>query len=219
VHLNTTTGVLSGTPTEEGVFHITVDAGNGVGAEAVQPFTLTVDAPPVITSPDSTTFSYGAHGTFTVTASGTPAPTIERWGSLPAGVTYTDGVLSGTPTQTGTFEITFTAENGIGEASVQHFTLTVLGLHVTTKTLPEVTLGQPYSDQLEAVGGVTPYKWKVTAGKLPKGLHLGRGGLLSGTVSAKSDPHGGSFPITVTATDHTKKVHQTATATYTLLVS
>jgi hypothetical protein len=219
VHFNTTTGVLSGTPTQEGIYHITFDAANGIGTEAVQAFTLTVDASPVITSPDSATFSYGAHGTFTVTASGTPAPTIERWGNLPAGVTYADGVLSGTPTQTGTFQITFTAENGIGQASVQHFVLTVLGLHVTTKSLPEVTLGQRYSDQLEAVGGATPYKWKVTSGKLPKGLRLGRGGLLAGTVSAKTDPHGGSFPITVTVTDHTKKVHQTATATFTLLVS
>ncbi len=219
MHFNTTTGLLSGTATEEGVFHITLDAANGVGSEAVQPFTLTVDAPPVITSPNSATFSYEAAGTFTVTASGTPAPTIERWGNLPAGVTYSDGVLSGTPTQIGTFEITFTAENGIGESSVQHFTLTVLGLHVTTRSLPEATLGQPYSDQLEAVGGVTPYKWKVTAGKLPKGLRLGRSGLLSGTVTANSDPHGGSFAITVTVTDATKKVHQTATATFTVLVS
>jgi hypothetical protein len=95
----------------------------------------------------------------------------------------------------------------------------VLGLHVTTRSLPEATLGQPYSDQLEAVGGVTPYKWKVTAGKLPKGLRLGRSGLLSGTVTANSDPHGGSFAITVTVTDATKKVHQTATATFTVLVS
>jgi hypothetical protein len=219
VHFDASTGVLSGTPTEEGVYHITFGASNGVGTEAVQQFTLTIDAPPVITSTASTTFSYGVHGVFTVTASGTPAPTIERWGNLPAGVTYADGVLSGTPTQTGTFQITFTAENGIGQASVQHFVLTVLGLHVTTKSLPEVTLGQPYSDQLEAVGGTTPYKWKVTAGKLPKGVRLGRSGLLSGTVSAKTDPHGGSFPITVTVTDHTKKVHQTATAAFTLLVS
>ncbi len=219
VRLNATTGVLSGTPAQEGVFHITITASNGVGTEAAQSFTLTVDAPPVITSPNSATFSYGVHGTFAVTASGTPAPTIERWGNLPTGVTYTDGVLSGTPTQTGTFEITFTAENGVGEASLQHFTLTVLGLHVTTKALREATPGEPYSVQPEAVGGVTPYKWKITTGKLPKGLHLGAGGLLSGTVSAKADPHGGSFPITVTVTDHTKKVHQTATATYTLLVS
>jgi Big-like domain-containing protein/putative Ig domain-containing protein len=219
VHFNTSSGVLSGTPTEEGVFHVTIDASNGVAPEATQSFTLTVDAPPLITSPNNATFSYGTHGTFTVTASGTPAPSIERWGNLPTGVSYEGGVLSGTPTQTGTFQITFTAENGVGEASVQHFTLTVLGLHVTTRSLPEATLGQPYSEQLEAIGGVAPYKWKVTAGKLPKGLKLGHGGLLSGTVKAKTDPHGGSFPITVTVTDATKKVHQTATATFTLVVS
>lgn len=128
-------------------------------------------------------------------------------------------MLSGTPTQIGTFKVTFTAENGVGIASVQRFTLTVLGLQVTTTSLPEVTLGSTYSEQLTAVGGVTPYKWKVSAGSLPKGLRLNTKGLLSGTVKAKTYPHGGSFPVTVTVTDSTKKVHQTATARFTLLVS
>jgi hypothetical protein len=219
VKFNSATAVLSGTPTQEGEYRIRFEAGNGVGANAVQSFTLTVDAPPKITSPDEATFTYGAPGSFTVNASGTPAPFIEEWGNLPEGVTYKEGVLSGTPTQIGTFKITFTAENGIGADSVQRFTLTVLGLHVTTTSLPEVTLGAHYSDQLVAVGGIAPYTWKVTAGSLPKGLKLGKAGLLSGEVETRTDPDGGSFPITVTVTDRTKKVHQTATASFTVLVS
>ncbi len=212
------TGVLSGTPTQEGVYRISFTATNGVGFSS-QSFTLAVDAPAVITSASSTSFSYGVAGSFTVTASGTPTPTIEEWGNLPPGVSYSDGVLSGSPTEIGTFELTFTASNGVGANSVQHFTLTVLGLHVTTGSLPEATLGVHYSQQLQAVGGVTPYKWRVTSGHLPKGLKLNSAGLLSGTVSAKRYPDGGSFPITVSVTDHTKKTHQLATATFTLVVS
>ncbi|MGO9321961.1 MAG: putative Ig domain-containing protein [Solirubrobacteraceae bacterium] len=218
VKFNAATDVLSGTPAQEGVYPITFSATNGVGF-STQSFTLTVDAPPAITSADDATFSYGAPGTFTVTASGTPAPVIEKWGNLPTGVSYSDGVLSGTPTQIGTFEITFTASNGIGADSIQQFTLTVLGLHVTTASLPGVTLGAHFAQQLEAVGGVTAYRWKVTAGHLPRGLRLSSTGLLSGTVAAKGYPHGGSFPITVTVTDRTRPVHQTAIATFTLLVS
>jgi hypothetical protein len=212
-------GTLSGTPTQEGVYHLTFEATNGVGSNAVQPFTLTVDAPPSITSASSATFTYGVPGSFTVKASGTPSPSIEEWGNLPEGVSYSDGVLSGTPTQIGTFKLTLTAENGIGADSVQRFTLTVLGLHVTTSSLPEASPGAAYSQQLQATGGVPPYRWKVTAGSLPKGLKLSTTGLLTGTVSMRAYPHGGSFPITVTVTDHTKRVHQTAKAALTLLVS
>jgi Bacterial Ig-like domain (group 3)/Putative Ig domain len=219
VKFDPATDVLSGAPTQEGVYHIDFHAANGVGSDAIQSFKLTVDAAPAITSADDATFSYGAPGVFMVSASGTPEPEIEEWGDLPAGVNYSGGVLYGTPTQIGTFRITFTARNGIGAASVQQFTLTVLGLHVTTTSLSGVTLGAAYADQLEAIGGVTPYDWKVTAGKLPHGLKLSRTGLLSGTVKPKADPYGGSYPITVTVTDHTKRVHQTAMARFTLVVS
>ncbi|HTR72601.1 MAG TPA: Ig-like domain-containing protein, partial [Solirubrobacteraceae bacterium] len=219
VGFDTATGKLSGTPIQEGVFQVTFEAANGVGSNAVQHFTLTVDAPPAIDSPAEATFDDHVHGEFTVTATGTPAPTIAKWGYLPEGVSFTNGVLSGTPTQTGTFEITFTAENGIGPDSVQMFTLKVLGLHVTTSSLPEVTPGVHYSEQLQATGGIAPYKWKRVTGQLPKGLKLSKTGLLSGTVSARKYPHGGTFPITVKATDSTKKTHQTATASLTVTVS
>ena len=210
-------GTLSGIPTQEGVYHIIFEATNGVGANAVQQFTLTVDAPPAIASASDATFTYGVPGSFTVKASGTPSPFIEEWGNLPEGVSYSDGVLSGTPTQIGTFKLTFTAENGIGADSVQRFTLTVLGLHVTTSSLPEAAPRVAYSQQLQAVGGIAPYKWRVTAGSLPAGLRLSSTGVLEGKV--KPSVGAGSFPITVKVTDHTPRVHQTASATFTLLVS
>ena len=212
-------GTLSGVPTQEGVFHIEFIAANGVAPNAVQQFTLTVQAPPKITSPAETTFNDHVNGQFEVTATGTPAPGIAEWGNLPAGVIFSGGVLSGTPTQIGTFQITFTAENGVGTDSVQRFTLKVLGLHITTASLPEATPGKAYSEQLEAIGGVAPYKWKLVSGKLPKGLKLGSSGLLSGTVSAKKYSHRETFTITVKATDSTKKTRQTATTSLLLTVS
>ena len=67
-------------------------------------------------------------GTFTPTASGFPAPIFSLTaGSLPTGVNFTSGVLSGTPTpgQGGVFPLTFTATNSVGTAPTQAFTLTV----------------------------------------------------------------------------------------------
>ncbi len=105
--------MLSGTPTQEGALPDHLHRHQRCRANAVQSFTLTVDAPPAITSATNATFNDDVASTFTVTATGTPAPTIAKWGNLPEGVSYSDGVLSGTPTQTGTFEITFTATNGM----------------------------------------------------------------------------------------------------------
>lgn len=180
-----------------------------------------IEEAPTITSPARATFNDHESSLFAVTATGTPAPEITAWGYLPAGIEFVDGVLSGTPTQTGTFQITFTASNGVAPASTQRFTLTVLGLHVTTASpLPEATPGVPYSLQLQAAGGVEPYKWRKLSGKLPSGLKFNSAGLLSGTVNAKTAakkyPHGASYTIAVKVTDATKRIHQTATATLTL---
>src|ERR1035438_3753456 len=120
-----TAGILSGTPTVLGTFPITFTASNGVLPNAVQNFTLTVNQAPVITSASSTTFTEGVAGSFTVTATGSPTPSITESGALPGGVTFIAGILSGTPSASGTFPITFTASNGVSPNAVQNFTLTV----------------------------------------------------------------------------------------------
>jgi hypothetical protein len=211
-------GALSGTPTQEGSFSISFTARNEVGF-STQSFTLTVDAAPAITSADEATFTKGVQSSFPVTATGTPQPTIAEGGTLPDGVEFKNGALSGAPTQTGTFDVTFTASNGVGANSVQHFTLTVLGFHVTTKSLPGVKRDTFYSEQFEALGGVTPYKWKVTEGKLPGGLKLSDSGLLSGALKATADPADHPVTFTVTVRDNTKKHRQMASATFVLQVS
>jgi Bacterial Ig-like domain (group 3)/Putative Ig domain len=211
-------GVLSGTPTQEGVYSISFTARNEVGF-FTQGFTLTVNAAPTITSSSEATFTKGVEGSFTVTATGTPQPTITESGTLPAGVKISGGVISGTPTQTGSFEVTLTAHNGVGADSVQRFTLTVLGLHVTTTSLPAVKRGSFYSVQLDAAGGSTPYKWKVTTGKLPGGLKLSHSGLLAGALKRKADPDDHPITFSVTITGHGKAERQAATAMFTLHVS
>ncbi len=125
------TASISGTTTQEDTFAITITATNFILPDAQQSFTLEVTPPlsaPVITSPDTTTFTVGTSGSFTVIASGNPSPTFSYTGSLPDGVSLTSaGLLSGTPAEGtgGIYVITITASNGVEPDDTQTFTLVV----------------------------------------------------------------------------------------------
>ncbi len=218
------TAGLSGTPASgsDGVYTLTIEADNGSSPGASQTFTLTVDAPPVFTSADSATFEQSGPGSFTVTTTGDPTPTLVEFGNLPSGITFRDngdgtGTLSGTTSALGTYEFFFGADNGVGPQVAQEFTLTVGGLRITTTSLPALTLGVPYSAQLTSTGGIAPIKWSKV-GALPSGLKLNKStGVISGTVLAKH-VQPGTYQIGVKVTDATKKVHQTQSVTLPLQI-
>ncbi len=105
---------------------------NGIGQAAItKPATLTVQAVPAFTSGNSAVFTAGQFGTFTVTATDFPTPTLTPSGALPSGVTFKDNgdgtaTLAGTPTAgtQGTYHFTITASNAAGN-DPQSFTLTI----------------------------------------------------------------------------------------------
>ncbi len=126
------TATLGGTPGPGtgGAYNITLTASNSAG-NAMQGFTLTVLQTPAITSANNAAFQVGVFGSFTVTTTGYPTPSISESGGLPGNVNFHDngngtGTLSGTPTNGGTFNVSFTATNTAG-SSGQNFTLTVSG--------------------------------------------------------------------------------------------
>ena len=96
VSFNSATGVLTGTPGPGtgGTFDLTIMASNGVGTAATQNFVLSVDQAPAISSSSGTVFTVETAGTFTVTASGFPAPTFTESGTLPSGVFFNDATAS-----------------------------------------------------------------------------------------------------------------------------
>ncbi len=201
------TGVLSGTPATgtEGTYPITFTASNGVGSDAMQSFTLTVNPtpqPPAITSASSTTFAVGNNGSFTVTATGIPTPTLSESGALPSGVTFTPatGVLGGTPAvgTGGVYPITFTASNGVGSPAMQSFTLTVNeGPAITSANNTSFSVGSNGSFTVTATGNPTPTLSE--SGALPNGVTFTPAtGVLSGTPAAGT---GGTYPITFTASN------------------
>jgi hypothetical protein len=126
-------------------------------------------SPPAITSPNNTTFSVGVPGSFTVTATGAPAPTLSESGALPSGVSFTagSGLLAGTPAAgtAGSYPLQFTASNGVVPDAVQAFTLNVSAAPATTliftdSTCSNFTMSGPLSAQvmncIPGGGGPTP---------------------------------------------------------------
>ena len=121
-------GTLAGTPAvgSGGVYGLTLQASNGIGGAVTQGFTLAVNEGPTITSGNAATFTAGSVGSFGVTARGYPVPTLSESGTLPNGVSFVAGTLSGTPAAStgGVYTVTFIAANSVATAK-QSFTLTV----------------------------------------------------------------------------------------------
>jgi hypothetical protein len=172
--VNPTTGATLWTSTSVGSTHWESPmVANGVvyvtgGSNHLTAFALPTAAP-VFTSATSTTFQVGVAGSFTVAATGSPAPTLSESGSLPGGVTFTasSGHLAGTPAAAtaGTYALQFTASNGVLPSATQSFTLTVnpsssgATLTLIDPTCPSVTLSGSGPNQILTCvtgGGATP---------------------------------------------------------------
>jgi hypothetical protein len=134
------TATIDGTASagSQGSYPINITASNGTLPDAAQAFTITVqDAPPIleapaITSAASTSFTVGTAGTFTITTTGSPTPTLTWDGAQPAWLLFvdnTDGTatLSGTPDSGSdlSYSYTITARNGVFPPATQDFTLRI----------------------------------------------------------------------------------------------
>ena len=217
------TATISGTPTGTGgVYTLQLTASNGIGTSATEVLTITVDAPPAITSGASDTFAAGKSGSFSVSATGYPTPSLTDSGTLPSGVTFTPNsngtaTLQGTPaagTQ-GTYTIGITASNGISTAATQSFTLTVnSGLAITSGSSLTLTAGQATNLPFTITTTGTPAPTLTHTGTLPSGVTFTANttgtATLSGTPAATAS---GIYPITFTAKNSTGTVSQSFTLT------
>ena len=220
-------GALSGTPTAAGSFTFTVqatDSSNPPVRLAPKDFTLKINpAPPSITTasplPDGTVGT--AYSQTLAASGGTPGFAWSVVSSLlPAGLSVSQtGVLGGTPTTAGTFNFVLQAtDSGAPVRTAQKaFTLKINPAEpviTTASSLPDATVGTPYSRTLAATGGTPPFTWSVVAGSfLPGGLSLSAAGVLSGTPITAD-----SFIFTLLATDSGTPV-RTAQRTFNLTIS
>lgn len=135
--VNQTTGVVYAAATTTstlGAFNVRVTAVDSCGAAIVRQFAVTIVAAaanvaPQLVSAAPLPMTVGTAYAHNFVATGSPAPTYSLLsGTLPAGLTLSAaGVLSGTPTATGTgsFLITVRAANGVAPAFDQTYNLSV----------------------------------------------------------------------------------------------
>ena len=202
--LNSTTGVISGTPTTAGgPTSVTFRVTDSVGATASKSLAITIVAGPSITTSSLPNGEVSIAYSQTLAATGGTAP--YTWsvtsGALPAGLALnsTTGVISGTPTTAGgPTSVTFKATDAVGGTASKSLAITIIaGPSITTSSLPNGEVSIAYSQTLAATGGTAPYTWSVTAGALPAGLALNSStGVISGTPTAAGGPTSVAFKAT-----------------------
>lgn len=174
---------------------------NTYGSVTSSVATLTVICPGVAISPTTLpNLTVGVVYSATNEASGGTAPySYAASGILPDGLTLaSDGVLSGTPTNTGSFSFTVTATdaNGCAGSLVRTTAVNCASITLAPVTLPSAVANVSYNQLVSAVGGTGPFQYTVSAGFLPGGMSLTLFGTIFGTPTAA-----GNSSFTITATD------------------
>ena len=184
---------------------------------------IKVNPLPAITTTSLPQATAGAAYSATLVVSGGASP--YKWtvtsGTLPAGLSLNSGsgVISGTPTGASSSSVTFEVTDAAGNSASRAISITVAPpppLTITTTSLPGGTNGTPYTQTLQASGGVSPYTWLLTSGSLPPGLTLSSNGVISGTPSGTTTT---TFTFTISVTDSETPTHATRTATLSIAVT
>jgi hypothetical protein len=197
-------GLISGTPTETGTFLVSVQARN-LYRSASATISLTI-ANGAITSATSAQGVIGVPLSYQIAANNNP--TWYSASGLPSGLSCdgTRGLISGTPTQTGTFPVNVQARDHYGSASAT-ISLTISGGAIISATSAQGVIGVPFSYQI--VADNTPMAYSASA--LPSGLSYSVGsGLISGIPTQT-----GTFPVNVQA----RNLCGSASATISLTIS
>jgi large repetitive protein len=204
------TGVLSGTATVAGTYSFTLsvtattDDGpltvSARGAITIDPAVISVTS--VCPAPDA---AVGQPYSLTFNATGGTAGymwAVDDPYSLPPGVLLSKGgLLAGVPLVSGTYIFTLRARSNAADNSqpgqlVCHLTVIPASVSLTSGcSMPNGTVGVPYSQALSAAGGIGPYRFQLL-GQLPVGLALTPDGSISGTPTAAV-----SWPFRISATD------------------
>ena len=213
----TTTAVL---PVANGVasFLLTIDqaatgyqlTAGGSGFADVPSNLFTIQQSALLISGGSTTFLVGTFGSFSVSASGVPAPALSEVGALPGGVSFTDNgdgtaTLSGTPDagSAGNYSFAITANNGVGAAVTQNFVLTVAQAPAIT-SLAAATFTTGSVGTFAVVSTGLPTALLSESGALPGGVSFTDNGNGTATLSGTPDAgSGGSYAFTITANNGT----------------
>jgi uncharacterized protein YhjY with autotransporter beta-barrel domain len=190
--LNGSTGVISGTPTIGGSYSFTIMATDTAGNNGSQAYTVNIGTSSLTVNPLSLPAgTQNVAYSQTVSATGGTGPytfTISA-GALPTGLSLngSTGVISGTPTGSGSSSFTVRALDTLGNFGTRAYAVNIgtASLTINPASLPAAVAGKPYSQTVVASGGTAPYTYSIAAGALPPGLTLNAAtGVISGTPTA-----------------------------------
>lgn len=215
---------IEGIPTEIGQFTFTVIAYAPNGDYDTQEYTITVVSEAELefeNLQDTYTLIVEQQWSTSITVKPHEAnATISvRNGSLPPGITLSNGIISGTPTTAGRYAVIFEATaSGYTDNVLQTVTFIVEDSSIVLSSITDTaTVGTYYSESisLDVDGDYTivyPVTWALSDGSLPAGLNLNTS---SGTISG-TPTTAGTYEFTITATDSNGKV---GARIYTMTVS
>ena len=208
--INSSTGLISGTPTTAGTSSVTVTATDTTGASGSASFTWTINPAPntvSVTNPGNQTGTVGTAVSLQIQASDSASGQTLTYSAtgLPAGLSINSstGLISGTPTTAGTSSVTVTATDTTGASGSASFTWTINPapntVSVTNPGNQTGTVGTAVSLQIQASDSASGQTLTYSATGLPAGLSINSStGLISGTPTTA-----GTSSVTVTATDTT----------------
>ncbi|BAQ81547.1 putative Ig domain-containing protein [Pseudomonas sp. St29] len=201
--LNTSSGVISGTPTVSGTFNLTVTATDANSATGSRAYTLQINGlPPVANAVSATVAANSSANPITLNITGGAASSVAIATAASHGTATASGTsITYTPTAgySGSDSFTYTATNASGTSSPATVTITVSAPSITLSpgSLSNGSVGTAYNQTVTATGGTAPYTYAITSGSLPAGLILNTTtGAISGTPMAD-----GTLNLTITATD------------------
>ncbi|WKT95217.1 autotransporter domain-containing protein [Brucella anthropi] len=212
---NSKLGYIEGTPTKAGDYLFSFFQNKVFGNEYayvgvhVDPADVVITTASLspgrigVTYPATTLAATGGSGAYTWSAN-----------KLPADLTLdaTSGIITGTPTEAGSFDVKVTATDKEGHEGHMTYTLVIAAaptIEIAPKALPAGKVNLAYAETtLSVSGGTAPYTYKVEG--LPEGLSL-TGDKIKGTPTEAR-----SFDVKVTATD---KEGYEGHMTYTLVIA
>jgi hypothetical protein len=190
--LNSSTGVISGTPTAAGTTSATYLVTDSASVTANKALSITINAALAVSTASLPSGTVGSSYSQTLAAtggSGTYTWSITS-GSLPSGLSLNSstGAITGTPSAAATASFTVQVADGIGTVSkALSITINPSTLTISTSSLAAGNVNTAYSQTLGASGGTSPYTWSLSSGSLPAGLSLNSStGVISGTPTGAS---------------------------------